>query len=310
MSPTHPQKKLLVGAGLAVLATLIWSGNFIIARSIIKEIPPVSLAFYRWTTATLILFPIASPKMRQEFPLIRKHLFILACTAFAGITCFNTLIYIAGHYTSAINLALIGNTSAPIMTIILARIFLGERITWLRAIGLFTCIAGILILLTRGNLANLFSLEFTKGDVFILIAAFSFAVYTMLVRKKPVALSPTVFLFSIFLIGTIFLVPFFIWERAQSEPIQWTAQNMGIILYLGLGTSVISFLSWNAAIARMGAARTALFGNLTVVFSSVEAVLILGESITPAHIISFVLVITGLVIANLKGLKTTLVAQA
>lgn len=304
MTQIHPEKKLLVGTGLAILATLIWSGNFVIARSIIKAIPPVSLAFYRWTTATVILFPIAFANVKKDLPQIRKHLVILSFTAFAGITCFNTFIYIAGHYTSAINLALIGNTSAPIMSIILARFFLGERISWLRALGLFTCIFGILILLTRGNLSNLFSMQFTKGDLFMLVAAFSFAVYTILVRKKPPTISPTAFLFSIFLIGTIFLFPFFVWERSNAEPIHWNLQNMGIILYLGLGTSVISFLSWNAAIARMGAARTSLFGNLTPVFSSVEAVLILGESITPAHIISFVLVITGLVIANLKGVKT------
>ena len=138
----------------------------------------------------------------------------------------------------------------------------------------------------------------------MLMAGLSFAVYTILVKKKPSGISPTAFLLTIFILGTLFLVPFFIYERSYAPPIQWRNQDFAIILYLGLGTSVISFLSWNAAIARMGAARTALFGNLTLLFSAIEAVIFLGEEITRFHVISFVLVVAGLVIASSKPVKS------
>jgi len=298
------QNKMLVGAALAVLATLIWSGNFIIARSVPQQIHPVSLAFFRWITATAILFPIGFSAMRKDWPTIKQHLPMLCFSALAGITFFNTFIYIAGHYSPAINLALVGNTSAPILAILLARIFLKELITPRRMVGLAICIIGIFTLLSKGNFQNLLSLRFTKGDIYMLMAGLSFAVYTILVKKKPSGISPTAFLLSIFILGTLFLVPFFIYERSYAPPIQWRNQDFAIILYLGLGTSVISFLSWNAAIARMGAARTALFGNLTPLFSAIEAVIFLGEKITRFHVISFVLVIAGLVIANSKPVKS------
>lgn len=303
MNLPHQREKILAGSALAILATLIWAGNFIIARGVIREIPPVSLAFFRWMTASIILFPLGIGSLVRDWPVIRRSFAKLSLSALAGVTVFNTFIYIAGHYTFAINLALIGNTTAPIMAIILARIFLHERITLARAIGLVICISGVLTLLSAGNLDRLLALQFTRGDLWMLLAAFSFAVYTISVRIRPAALSPLSFLLSIFVMGTIFLVPFFIWENLNSPAIHWNAQNLGIILYLGLGTSVVSFLSWNAAIARMGAARTSLFGNLTPIFSSIEAVIFLGEKIRPFHIISFLLVIGGLVIANLKRLR-------
>jgi drug/metabolite transporter (DMT)-like permease len=294
------KNQIYIGTGLAVLATLVWSGNFIIARAVHKTIPPVSLAFYRWATASLLLLPFAYKKFIAELPTMRKHISYLFWVALSGVALFNSFVYIAGHYSPAINLALIGTTSSPIMAIILARIFLKEKITTLRVLGLLVCIAGIVVLLTKGDWNNLLHFQFSKGDYWILLAAFCFAVYSTLVRKKPNSISPGNFLFTIFSGGTILLFPFYLWEQTRSEPVEWNALNIGSILYLGLGTSFIAYLCWNAAIARLGAARTALFGNLIPVFSTLEAVVLLHESVGIIHFISFFLVIAGLAIANLN----------
>ena len=113
-------------------------------------------------------------------------------------------------------------------------------------------------------------------------------------------ISTTRFLFVIFTAGTLLLLPGFIYEIIAAPAVQWDVNLILIILYLGLGTSVISFLCWNAAISRLGAARTALFGNLIPIFASLEAVFFLGEKISMLHLISGVVVITGLIIANLR----------
>jgi len=259
----------------------------------------VSLSFYRWLTASVIIFPFAFHSFKSEFGLIRKSLPYLFWAALSGIALFNTFVYVGGHYTSAINLALIGTTSSPIIANILARIFLKEKIGWLRVTGIIICISGILFLLSKGNISQLLAFKFSKGDAWILMAGLSFAVYNTLVRKKPAALSPLSFLFTIFCMGTILLFPFYLHELNTEPPVQWNAHLFLVILYLGLGTSVICFWIWNIAIQHLGAGRTALFGNLIPVFSSIEAVIILGEEFGSQHVISMLLVFAGLLIANL-----------
>jgi len=294
------KKNVYAGISLAVLATFIWSWNFIIARGIYKEIPPVSLAFLRWLTATIIIFPFAYQSFKKEWLAVRKSWLYFIIAAATGVAMFNTFVYIGAQYTTAINLALIGTTSSPILSVIFARLFLKEKISGAKVIGIITCIAGILFLLSKGNFQNLLHLKFTRGDTWVLLAGLAFAVYNTMVKKKPVSISPVNFLFIVFAIGTILLFPFYLEEAAHTAPVSYTANNLLIILYLGLGASVICFWIWNIAIRNLGAGRAALFGNLIPVFSTLEAVMILDEHISWVHILSFGLVITGLLIANLR----------
>jgi drug/metabolite transporter (DMT)-like permease len=296
---THKQQ-ILAGISLAILATLIWSGNFIIARGVIKDIPPVTLAFYRWLSATIIILPFAWKYFTAELNVVKSNFGFLLLAAITGVSMFNTFVYIAGHYSTAINMALLGTCSSPVLSVIFASIFLKERITGLRIAGMTLCIVGVLLLLSKGSFESLLNFSFTKGDGWVLAAAFTFAIYNTLVKKKPAAMNSGNFLFVIFLMGTIILVPFYLYELKNTGGIEINVPNMSSILYLGLGASVISFLIWNKAIRNLGTGRTALFGNLIPVFSSVEAVILLNEKITPIHLISFILVVTGLVIANLK----------
>ena len=296
----HNSQKTYTGIALAVLATLIWSGNFIIARGVIKSIPPITLAFYRWLSATVIILPFAWKYFTAEFKIVKQSFGFLFLAAVTGISLFNTFVYIAGHYSTAINMAILGTCSSPIMSVILARIFLKEKITSHRILGMFVCVIGILLLLSKGHLENLLSFRFTKGDWWVLAAAFTFAIYNTSVRKKPKEMNPTNFLFIVFLIGTLILLPFYFYELNEKGGIAINLSNLGAIVYLGLGASVICFLIWNKAIRALGTGRTALFGNLIPVFSTIEAVLLLNEKITSVHIISFILVAAGLVIANLR----------
>jgi drug/metabolite transporter (DMT)-like permease len=297
------KKNIYIGVVLASLASLIWSGNFIIARGVYKQIPPVSLAFYRWVTATVIILPFAIKKFKTEWPAVKQSWHYLFWVSLTGISLFNTFVYIAGHYTTAINLALIGTTSSPVMAIILARIFLKEKIGWMKLAGLLLCIGGILFLLSSGKFKNLLTLSFSVGDAWMLVAAFCFAVYNTLVRKKPSSISAVNFLFVCFLMGTILLLPFFLWEHDHTAEVNWNVQLLTSILYLGIGASVICFFMWNMAIGILGAGRTALFGNLIPVFSSLEAVIILNEKFSWIHVVSMIIVFSGLLLANLQNNK-------
>lgn len=297
------QNHIVLGILLAVAATIIWSGNFIIARAVINDIPPVALAFFRWLTACILLLPVAWKHIKPSWKIVQQNKAYFFWTGLTGISLFNTFVYIAGHSSTAINLALIGTTSSPIMSIILAHYFLKEHIQWRRIIGIILCIAGIFFLLSKGSFENLLHLQFTKGDGWVLLGALSFAIYNILARKKPKDISAIGFLFFVFCIGTALLIPAFFVEAAFVQPVQWTWQTGSVILYLGLGTSVIAFLFWNRSIKELGAGRTALFGNLIPIFSSIEAVIILGEKINYIHIISFLLIVAGLAFDNSVLLK-------
>jgi drug/metabolite transporter (DMT)-like permease len=297
------KKHVIKGVGFAVLATLIWSGNFVIARGVYSEISPVGLSFSRWSLATIVIFPFAVKKVREEWSAIKVSWFYLIWVSLFGVSLFNTFVYIAGHYTSAINLALIGTTTSPIISIILARSFLKEKIGVLKITGLFLCIAGILFLLSGGKINNLIHLKFSSGDAWMLVAAFCFAVYNTLARKKPSGISTVSFLFVSFFIGSVFLLPFFI-RQFSGMAFNVDYKVITSILYLGIGASVISFFLWNISIGILGSGRTALFGNLIPVFSSLEAMIILNEKFSWIHLISMILVFSGLLLANLQLMKT------
>lgn len=288
------------GVILAVAATLLWSGNFIIARKASDSIGPITLAFYRWGCATVVLFPFALKKIKAESEAMKLNWKSLLLLSFTGIALFNTFVYIAGHHTTAINMALIGTTSSPIFATAMAAVFLKERLGFFRIIGMLICISGIVLLISKGSWDVLKHFKFSIGDAWILAGSFAFAVYNILVRKKPSGISPLSFLWILFCIGTLMLLPFFILEQNFTNyQTIWSAELVGSILYLGIGTSVLAFWSWNLAIAKLGAGRTVLFGNLIPVFSTLEAVFLLGEQMTFIHLISGMLVIAGLIMANI-----------
>lgn len=297
----------VTGIGLAVLAAVIWSGNFIIARSISPIVPPVMLAFLRWFFATLIIAPIAWNKFQQEKQIIWQHKGYFILTSFMGFTCYNVFLYIAGHYTTAINLALIGSISAPIFAVVLAKLIFKEHVPLQRVLGLALCVIGIVTLIAQGSFQRLITFRFAIGDLWSLLGALTFAVYNNLTKYKPKGVSDLDFLFTGFTLGTTMLVPFVIAEHfimPTNIPFNFTVA--GSVAYLSIGCSVLSYLFWNRSIHLIGPSRTVLFGNLIPILSTIEAVVLLGEQFTSIHIISGIIVLAGLVIANITLRKKTI----
>lgn len=250
-----------------------------------------------------MLFPFAWKVFKEDWYIIQTRPAYFFWTALTGVSLFNTFVYIAGRTTSAINMALIGTTSSPIFASILAILFLKERMSLLRILGMTTCMFGILLLLSQGKMEKLLSFHFSNGDLWVLAGAFSFAVYSVLVRRKPEGMSSIRFLFVIFFFGAIMLFPFFLVELSYATPIVWNGVLVGSIIYLGVGASVIAFLCWNLSLKKLGTGRTVIFGNLIPVFSTLEAVGLLGEKVTWIHWVSGIIVILGLIIANMYQSK-------
>ena len=292
-----PRTPPISGYLLAVAATLIWSGNFVIARGLRADIPPIGLAFWRWLVAVVALAPFALRALIEDWRLVRRHLAYLSVTALIGVTIFNTLIYIAGHTTRAINLSLIA-ASSPIFIVLLARISYREPITLAKAAGILITVAGVLILITAGDLARVLDLTFAAGDVWMLGAAIAFAGYSVLVKQKPAPMRTPVFLLSTFALGLLFLSPFYLWEHLSQRPVAWDRSTILSVVYVGVLASVVAFFLWNRAIAAVGPSRAALVYYLVPVFSGILAHLFLDEPIRFVHLVSMALIVVGILIAN------------
>ena len=287
------------GVLFALCATLLWSVNFVIASGIKGHIPPVGLAFWRWTIACVVLAPFAIKSTIKSWGDIKKNIHFLAITAVLGITIFNTLIYFAGKTTSAVNLSLIA-ISIPLFIVALSRIAFKEKITNAKLVGILTIILGVLILITKGSLQSLLQIQFAIGDLLMLIACLFFASYTILVRLKPKELPSKVFLFSIFVLGVLFLFPFYLWEHHYYKKVIFDSATIFATTYVGIFASLVSYYLWNEAITLIGTQKTALIYYLIPVFSGILAYFFLGQAIVLTQFISMGIIITGLLLTNKK----------
>ena len=287
------------GVLFALCATLLWSVNFVIASGIKGHIPPVGLAFWRWTIACVVLAPFAIKSTIRNRIEIKKKIRFLALTAVLGITIFNTLIYFAGKTTSAVNLSLIA-ISIPLFIVAISRIAFKEKVSNTKIIGILTIILGVLILITKGSLQYLLQIKFAIGDLIMLIACFFFASYTILVRLKPKELPSKVLLFSVFVLGVLFLFPFYLWEHLYYKKVVFDSTTIFATTYVGIFASLVSYYLWNEAITLIGTQKTALIYYLIPVFSGVLAYFFLNQNIVLSQIISMGIIIAGLFITNRK----------
>ena len=288
------------GVLFALTATLLWSVNMVISSGIKGHIPPVGLAFWRWTIACIALAPFALKSTLNHKTFLRQHKRYLVATSILGITIFNTLIYFAGKTTSAVNLSLIA-ISIPIFIIAISRIVFKEKVPMVRMIGIATIITGVLVLITKGSLRALLEINFTIGDVLMLMACFFFASYTILVRLKPKDIPSNVFLFTLFVIGTILLLPFYLWEHFYYKKVVFDSTTIYATTYVGICASLISYYLWNEAIRLIGTNKTALIYYLIPVFSGILAYFFLHQTIVLTQIISMGIIITGLLLTNKKS---------
>jgi drug/metabolite transporter (DMT)-like permease len=286
-----------LGFLFALLAVTIWSGNFLIASGFVNDIPPLTLAALRWLTATAVFLPFARRDLQRDMQALLDNRFELIIAAVTGVTLFNTLVYVSARTTDTVNMALFASTS-PVFVIVLARIILKERISPLRWAGLAIAIAGMLAIATRGSLDVLIHLTFRLGDVIMLAAGCLWAVYSILVKRKPATISRNAYLGATFLLGTIPLVPAALVEQCFAPAWSLTPAVLGAVLYIGVLASLVAFFLWNSAIMHIGPGNAALFQYFMPVFSGVGAWLLLGQPVTMVHAVGFVLIFSGVAMAT------------
>jgi drug/metabolite transporter (DMT)-like permease len=288
---------VVTGALLALAATFIWSWNYIVARGVIENIPPVALSFFRWSTAFLFIIPFALKNLIREKEAVKANINYIIIMALLSVTMFNTLIYIAGHSTTAINLSLIA-ISTPVFIILISHYLLKEKTSAAGWIGVAVTITGVILLICRGSLSVLTTISFSAGDIWMTIAAAIFALYSILLRRKPSGIGRMTFLIATFGLGTAMLLPFFLIERYFQPVINFTPEVIVSILYTGIFASITAFFLWNRSVEIIGAAKAGIIYYTLPLFSSLWAFLLLGEDFLLIHLFSMILIIAGIIIAT------------
>lgn len=285
-----------LGAAFALLATVLWSFNFIAGRGFVNAIPPMTLVALRAFIALLILIPFAWGQLRRDWAAIRAHMGYLALISLLGMGLPQTLIYMAAYTSPALNMSII-SISTPLFVLLLARILYGERLNTVQMVGLGVTIAGIVVLISRGNPAVLLGMHFQPGDLLMLGNAAGFAVYTLLLRKRPGNIGSLSFLAVFTALGMLIVTPGAVWELAGSKPIVFTPMLIGGILYTSIGATLLAFGFWSAAVRYAGSSRASIIYYSMPLFSGIEAAVFLGEPLLAVHGVSMLLIVAGLFLA-------------
>lgn len=285
-------------AALLLAPPLFWAGNAVVARALVGEFPPLALSFARWALALLLILPFAIGGLREAWPRLRGQWPLLMGISALGVGCYNSLQYLALQTSTAVNATLIG-ASGPIMTLLVGAAFFASPVRRLQWIGAALSMVGVLIVIARGELMKLATLQLDRGDIIMLVATLTWSVYTWLLRTRRPNLPATPFLTLQMALGALMILPFavleFLWTGQAAAP---TASNLGALTYVALLPSLVAYFCWDRGVARAGAVLPMYFVNLTPVFAGLLSYFFLGEAIGLHHLIGGLLIIAGIHLAS------------
>ncbi len=281
--------------GLA-FAVLCWAANTVLARGVVHETGPMALSFWRWVTAWVILLPFGLPYVRREIKIIAANKWKLAALSLFSVALYNSILYIAAQFTTAMNMSIV-TAAFPAVTVLAAWILIGEKPEKIQIAGIFISALGMLAIIFKGSPANLFSLRFGSGDLLVVLAVMSWALYSVLLRKFSIAVHLMTLLTVTVTAGTVMIFPFYLAEAVHSDLLRFTAKNASVFLFLALFPSLLAYFFWNNGVLKIGSGRAAFFMYLLPVFGSLLAFLFLGEEFQSYHLAGSVLVFIGLYFA-------------
>lgn len=290
------KKPTLTALLLVAVAPLCWAGNIVLGKAVTTLIPPVALAFWRWAVAFLILLPLTWPYVKRDWKTALAGWKIMGLLSLFGITCFNSLLYMAMHTTTAINGALI-QTTMPAIIILISLILYGERISWIQAMGVMLCVAGAGVVILKGSWQALIDMALVQGDLLMIVAVILYGLYSALLPKRP-NIHPMSFLTCTFGLGCLVLLPLYLWEISVAGGFALTPAVAGSIGYVAIFPSIVAYFCWNRGVAVIGANRTGLFINLIPVFAAILAIVLLGETLQIFHLAGMALMLLGFVMFN------------
>jgi drug/metabolite transporter (DMT)-like permease len=282
---------------LLAAANLFWAGNWVIGRAMRDEFGPVALNFWRWLIAALVLAPFALPLLKGKGAVLRQNAGIVLLLALIGISIFQSLVYLGLRSTTTVNAVLL-NSSGPLFILLCSWVMDRERASARQVAGMLVSLAGILVILTRGEFARLLEFELHAGDAWILLAILLWGVYSVLLKRRPAALGGTELLFAMAVPAILLLTPAFFLEAQVLPPRPPSLESAAAVLYIGLFASAGAFMCWNRGVAVVGPNAAGFTLHLLPAFGTVLAILFLGETFQAFHAVGVATILAGVFVAT------------
>ena len=285
---------------MLVCATLFWAGNFNVGKiAFIENIPPFSLAFFRWLLVWIILLPFTFKEILKIKREIFKNLPLLFLLGFTSVAMFSSFTYNALNYTQIINASLF-NTAIPAMIILVCFLLKIEKTNIFQLSGLLISILGILVIITRLDINILLSLDFNRGDLFMLGGVIAWGIYSAFLKKRTFEVSLLALIQIFCSLGLLILFPTFLYELIQGKTLEVNEDFFYILLYVAIFPSIGSYYCWAGAVSIIGANRAGIFLSLIPLFSTIFAIIFFNEKFLFFHFIGSILIIIGLFLSNKK----------
>ena len=283
-----------------ILTTLFWAGNFIVGEQASRfDIPPFTLNFYRWTFAWLILAPFTVKEIIEKKNHIKENIKLIIVLGITSITIFNSIVYYSLNFTQVISGVLMIST-IPVMIIVFCWILKIEKSNVYQILGVIFSLFGVIVIITKADLIILLNLNFNKGDLWMVVAMFSWAMYSALLRKKKLEISQLSLLQIIISAGLVFLFPAYLIELSLGYKTSIHLPFILILTYVVLFPGLASFIFWIKGISIIGSNRAGIFLHLIPIFSTIMAIIILKEKFMFYHLIGALLIVTGIILSSKK----------
>ncbi|GAA5184912.1 DMT family transporter [Acinetobacter kookii] len=292
---TQQHKTVWWAFTLPLLAVLIWSMNITVTRYVADYISPVSISFYRWLVAFVVLTPFMLGKVWRERQLVLAHWKQLAVLGAFGMVLYQGLGYSAAHYTTATNMGII-NAFIPVFTIFVSMLMLKDIPNRFAVVGSMLSFAGLLYVMAQGNFSQLVQSGGHLGDVMMVLAVFFYAFYGVFLKKWQLQIPLLISLYVQIIFALLYHLPFVLYLGLDAID----QHNVSSVLYAGIFPSLIAPLVWMLAVQMIGPNRTSIFMNLMPVCTAIIAKLWLGEAWTIYHSIGGLVILSGILLAQKK----------
>lgn len=290
---------------LLLLTSLLWGGNFVLGKSLVGHASPLTLTSLRWLIAIVCLLPMVWWKEKKLLP-PKAAVLPLVLMGVTGVVLFNLFQFLALERTTATNVGLI-STLNMISIALFSFLFLKERINMFQIGCMVFLLAGVLLVLSKGNADYLLSLRFNSGDLWMLAAVGVWGVYSICSKWAMTKTTPMMSILYSAVFGLVILLPFNLADFAVSD---WNGSFVGSLLYTGVISTVVCMVLWNIGVQKLGATTSGLFLNFNPIFTSILAFLFLGEQMTWIQGVGSSIVIAGCFLFSYGKTKAKAVATS
>ena len=278
------------------------ASNLVVARGGVEFVPPISLAFWRWTLVFIILLPFTYLSLRKNFKIIKneyKKLFFLGAM---GCGVCGAFPFLAGETTTVTNMGII-YTSSPIFIILISSIFFREKIIFIKIIGLISCLMGVFVIIIKGDLNLLINLKLTIGDLWMLAAAVGWALYSIYLFywKSKLPIFQRFALVAFF--GSASLFPFYILEEFLFQRTTFSTEFFSWVTFAAISPGIIAFTLYTIAQKKLGASLTGFTLYIFTVYAAIYGLFLFDEKLEFYHYVGTILVFFGVYLAKKQNEK-------